>query len=354
MKKPLRTGSLKGHEQDDIGFEMAVTKRTVEFKPKTRNLFLHVNTRCNLRCVHCYINPEQHGRRGLNEKTIKEWLSIFLNGDINLVLLGGEPTLNPALPFAVKEAKRLGYASVTVDTNGYLFNDFLEKVRPDELDYISFSLDGPSPEINDPVRGKGSFETCVKGIKRALKKGFEASVIFTASRLNIHGLAMMPELLISLGVRRFFIQVIGIRGRTGKGRGDELQLSRDEWERFVPEVAMNAAEKGIHVTYPKVFLTLDEPFQCAALVSDNFFVFPNGRVYRCPICEDYPVHSMEIRDGVLKKRPPITEAEIFQLNIPEGCVFNRILQPGNIPYDEQGKPLSRIACCMLKEELLPE
>jgi len=155
--------------------------------------------------MHCYINKEQHGTRTLDIDTIKKWLRLFSithgSGEIkevkdtNVVFLGGEPTLNPALPEAIREAKRLGYASVTVDTNGYLLNDFLEKVSPKDLDYLSFSLDGSRPEINDPIRGKGSFETCVNGMKRAREMGFTISSIFTTSKANIHDLPNMPYLL---------------------------------------------------------------------------------------------------------------------------------------------------------------
>jgi MoaA/NifB/PqqE/SkfB family radical SAM enzyme len=258
------------------------------------------------------------------------------------------------LPHGIKEARRLGYASITVDTNGYLFNDILGRVSPEDLDYFSFSLDGSNPGVNDFIRGEGVFDICTSGIRRALEKGFGVSVIFTASRMNIHDLVNMPSLLKDLGVKRFFIQVIGIRGKPATRKGEtSLQLSREEWEAVVPEVAGKTAEKGMHVTYPKVFLKPDETFSCAGLVADNYFVFPNGRVYTCPLCEDYPIHSMEILDCVLKERPPIRECDLFSLQIPEGCVLNKILHPGNISYDSYGRPVSRIACCMLKEEVLP-
>jgi MoaA/NifB/PqqE/SkfB family radical SAM enzyme len=349
---------------------MKIRRRTVQFQANTRNLFFHILTQCNLRCRHCYINPEQHGSQILDEGTLAGWLAIFADNhqitrspnhsitkspnNTNVIFLGGEPTLSPALPHAVKEARRLGYASITVDTNGYLFNDILDRVSPEELDYFSFSLDGYHPEVNDFIRGKGVFDTCTSGIRRALKRGFGVSVIFTASRMNIHDLVNMPLLLTDLGVNRFFIQVIGIRGKPARKGETSLQLSREEWEAIVPDVARKAAEKGLHVTYPKVFLKPDEPFACAGLVADNYFVFPNGRVYTCPLCEDYPIHSMEIVDNMLKERPPIRECDLYQLRIAEGCVLNRILHPGNISYDSDGRPLSRIACCMLKEEVLPE
>ncbi len=341
---------------------VSVTRRTVEFHAGTKNLFFHVLTQCNLRCLHCYIDPDQHGRSVLGLGVMEEWLRLFANrfrdpAEANVVFLGGEPTLNPDLPEAIREARRIGYRSITVDTNGFLFHDFLDRVSPEDLDFLSFSLDGSCPEVNDRIRGEGVFGTCVQGIERAVARGFPVSVIFTASRLNLGDLSNMPALLTELGVTRFFIQVVGIRGRSAmesREAGMDLQVPRSEWDAVVPGVARHAARRGLLVTYPTVFLAPDVPFSCAGLVAENYFVFPNGRVYRCPLCEDHPVHSLEIADGSLSERPPITERELFPLRIPEGCVMNRILHPGNIPYGPDGEPTARIACCMLKEEVRRE
>ena len=107
------------------------------------------------------------------------------------------------------------------------------------------------------------------------------------------------------------------------------------------------------MTYPKVFLGVDESFACAGQVAENYFVFPNGRVYRCPLCEDYPLHSLRFEGERLTQSPAINETDLFQLTIPEGCVMNRLIQPGNLRYDTDGRPEYRIACCLLKEEFGP-
>jgi hypothetical protein len=164
----------------------------------------------------------------------------------------------------------------------------------------------------------------------------------------------MPHLLRDLGVSRFFIQVIGIRGNPAKqADGASLQLAREVWEEIVPFTATLAAELGMVCHYPKVFLRPEEEFQCAGVVAENYFVFPNGRVYTCPLCEDYPLHSFEIRNDRLEPRPPVTESDLYHLDIPEGCVMNKILHPGNIPYGPDGRPLVKVACCMLKNEVRP-
>ncbi len=323
------------------------------FKPNERNIFFHILTACNLSCEHCYINVEQHGKETVSRETMKEWLSLFMDPqkESNVIFLGGEPTLHPDLPFGIRTARELGYHSITVDSNGFLFHDFLERIRPDEIDYLSFSLDGPTAEVNDPIRGKGVYATCTENIRRAVEKGFHVSLIYTVSRLNIESLQLMPELLTRLGIKRFFIQVIGLRGKSAVDSTDNLQVAPDEWLSIIPDVAVNAAAMGIHVTYPKVFLAENEEFQCAGNVAENYFIFPNGRVYLCPLCEDFPINTFTIKDHKLIENPGLVEEKFFSLNIQEGCVMNKLLQPGNLAYDEEGNPTHRISCCLLKQEI---
>ena len=335
-------------------------KRTVTFSPNAVNLFFHILTRCNLKCRHCYINPDQHGRETLPLAKIESWLQVFadLGKPANLVLLGGEPTLHPQLAEVVKAARRRQFASITVDTNGYLFHNILDRISPEELDFFSFSLDGATPKTNDALRGEGSHAACLQGIRQAVGRGFSTSLIYTISSANIDELALMGPLLDGLGVKKLFIQVLGIRGNPARqAPSGELpqpsQVTRDRWMAVVPAAAETIAARGITVTYPKVFLAPGDDFACAGLVADNYFVFPNGRVYRCPLCEDFPLHGQYLEDGRLQPMPPINETDLFALAIPEGCVMNRLVQPGNLVYDEGGRPAYRIACCMLKEEIQP-
>ena len=330
-------------------------EKTVAFQKNARNIFFHILTRCNLKCRHCYINPEQHGKQTLPAETAKKWLKALVHKKkaSNLIFIGGEPTLHPGLDLCIKAARKTGYGSITVDTNGFLFNNIVDKVTPEELDYFSVGLDGSSEETNDLIRGKGSYDKSVAGIEKALAKGFKVSLIYTVSQLNIHDLKNMPGFLKILGIDRFFIQVIGIRGRSARDEKHNLQLTRKEWAAVVPRVAARAARLGIHVTYPKVFLDRSEPFECAALVAENYFVFPNGRVYQCPLCEDFPLHSYVFERDKLTPTPPVNERNLFQLSIPEGCVMNKLIQPGNLSYDKQGRPKYKIACCLLKQEIKP-
>jgi MoaA/NifB/PqqE/SkfB family radical SAM enzyme len=331
---------------------------TVAFYKNSSNLFFHILTKCNLRCRHCYINPEQQGENNLSLVTIKTWLDAFVanSATTNVIFLGGEPTLHPDLSRAIKYAKDRGFISITVDTNGYLFHDILTRVSCQDVDFFSFSLDGATRETNDRIRGQGSYDTCKKGIQKAVDKGFAASLIYTVSTINIHELELMPPLIKNLGIDRFFIQVIGLRGKVAlRGSTEDprqaLQVSRPKWLDIIPAVAQKVAGLGVTVSYPKVFLEPEERFECAGRVAQNYFIFPNGRVYRCPLCEDYPIHSLVFEDDMLRETESLNESDLFKLNIAEGCVMNKLIQPGNLSYTPDGVPEYKIACCLLKEEI---
>jgi MoaA/NifB/PqqE/SkfB family radical SAM enzyme len=327
--------------------------KTVQFRRGERNVFFHILTACNLACRHCYINPKEHGTGIVSKEELEKWLALFKedSNETNVIFLGGEPTMHPDLPHLIRFAKKLRYSSVTVDTNGFLFHDFLSRVKPAELDFLSFSLDGPTPEVNDPLRGAGVFATCTKNLQAAVAAGFNVSLIYTVSRFNIAHLHKMIPLLDRWGVKRFFIQVIGIRGKSALNGAGQWQLTPEEWLRVIPPVAAETAKHGITAVYPKVFLEPGEKFECGGRVAENYFVFPNGRVYQCPLCEDYPVNGFRIAENQILANPGITETKLFGLDIPEGCVMNRLLQPENLSYDSTGKPLRKISCCLLKQEM---
>jgi MoaA/NifB/PqqE/SkfB family radical SAM enzyme len=335
-----------------------IRTKTVAFSKNSTNIFFHILTKCNLKCRHCYINPRQHGKSTLPLPVIKALLEAFAQDSNlkNLIFLGGEPTLHPDLPAAVGYARNLGFGSITIDTNGYLFHDIISKVEPGEVDYFSFSLDGTTRETNDRIRGAGSFDTCIAGIRKANSMGFATSLIFTVSSANIHEVDRLPPLLKDIGISRFFIQAIGLRGRSATGsqtriRDQKLQVAKSQWLNTIPRVARSIAELGVTVTYPKVFLGTSENFECAGLVADNYFVFPNGRVYRCPLCEDFALHSLIFKNNQLVPADKLNERDLFQLNIAEGCVMNKLIQPDNLSYDSAGEPEHKIACCLLKEEI---
>ena len=47
---------------------------------------------------------------------------------------------------------------------------------------LLLALIGPTKEINDPIRGKGSFDKCLKNIKRAKELGYNIDITACISK----------------------------------------------------------------------------------------------------------------------------------------------------------------------------
>jgi Fe-coproporphyrin III synthase len=325
---------------------------TVQFSRQAANVFLHVLTRCNLRCRHCYINPEQHGRTRLPIRRIERWLAVLAGRSpgANLVLLGGEPTLHPDLPRAVRSARRLGYGSVTIDTNGYLFHDILEKLTPRRWMCSASAWTGPPPR---PTTGSGAEapSTPARRDPAGAGQGVSHQPDHHREQRQCERAGRDGPAARELGVERFFIQVLGLRGkgprpgRIGAAAGLGVRMARAG-----AGGGRGDRPAGHPGDLPQGVSRPGEKFECAGLVADNYFVFPNGRVYRCPLCEDYPLHSLAFEGDRLVERPKLNEEDLFRLDIPEGCVMHSSFSPAR---GACRRACTRIACCLLKQELPP-
>lgn len=110
---------------------------------------------------------------------------------------GGEPTLRGDLPEIIREIKENGAKSLLL-TNGILFgHNLAKKVQEAGCKALQISLEGPE-EINDFIRGEGTFRRVMNAIEMAKELGFRVSVSVTVSKANIGGIR---ELLTELDGR---------------------------------------------------------------------------------------------------------------------------------------------------------
>lgn len=148
-------------------------------------------TRCNLACHHCFISchPKNDSFGFLSLDEVKRRLEESLElGVKEYYFTGGEPFLNREMVEILIETLRYGPA--TVLTNGTVFKpEWLERLRaadeasPYSLE-IRVSIDGFSPETNDPIRGEGTFRRAMQGVRQLVDHGFLP--IITAARTWPH------------------------------------------------------------------------------------------------------------------------------------------------------------------------
>src|SRR6202011_2135545 len=128
---------------------------------------------CNLACVHCLSSSGRRDPRELSTAECKSVIDELQRMQVFYVNVGGgEPTVRPdfweLLDYAVA-----GGVGVKFSTNG-LRLDAERAQRLAATDYVDVqvSLDGASREINDAVRGDGSYFMALRAMENLAEAGF--------------------------------------------------------------------------------------------------------------------------------------------------------------------------------------
>jgi hypothetical protein len=141
--------------------------------------FQVAGTLCNLTCSHCFIScsPHNHAFGFLDLETVRRTLDESVRlGVKEYYFTGGEPFLHRDMVAILELTLHYGPASVL--TNGTVFKDeWLARLRraedasPYSLEF-RVSIDGFTPAENDLVRGAGTFERAMRGVRQLVTHGF--------------------------------------------------------------------------------------------------------------------------------------------------------------------------------------
>jgi MoaA/NifB/PqqE/SkfB family radical SAM enzyme len=153
-------------------------------------LDMHLTTKCNLSCKHCYL----HEKKG---KDIEYDIFTAIVDDYmtldhpakgrGLVLSGGEPTTHPQI------AEMIGYVHETYNkhirmpTNGLGVPTLVENDVLWKNDGIQVSLDGGKIS-HDWLRSNGSYDTAVEALRTLNEAGIKHGIHFTLHEGNLHSI----------------------------------------------------------------------------------------------------------------------------------------------------------------------
>ncbi len=148
--------------------------------------FQVAGTVCNLACTHCFISCSPTNRT--HDMMSLEEVASHLEDATRLgvkeyYFTGGEPFLNPEMEAILEATLAVGPASVL--TNGLLLDPArcqrlaaLAAASEYSLD-LRVSLDGYTAEGHDAIRGEGTFDRALEGIRHLHAAGLEPVITVT-------------------------------------------------------------------------------------------------------------------------------------------------------------------------------
>lgn len=247
----------------------------VELRSLDELWFQVSGTLCNLECAHCFISCSPHNDSFgyLSLGTVERMLAESVGWGVKeYYFTGGEPFLNREIVPILE--RTLEYGPATVLTNGTVLKpEWLERLRAAERRGIyslefRVSIDGPTPETNDPIRGPRTFERAMKGV--GLLCEFDFLPIITMTRTWDESedgeiLGRFRDVLRAHGCARPRLKVLP---RLKIGAEENRTNGYHELERITPEMM--------------------EGFDEGQLICNHSRVVTDRGVYVCPILLDFP------------------------------------------------------------------
>lgn len=264
---------------------------------------LEVTSRCNLRCLHCYVPLEARSDRvtpDLPRSDIERILAEVADaGCLWLLLTGGEPFMRPDFPQIYLYAKHKGLI-LTVFTNGTLLNkrsaDFLAEWRPFK---VEITLYGATQETYEKVTGiPGSYTRCRQGIELLAERKIPFSLKTVLMTLNRQELEAMQSIAKALGAQFRFDTIInpGIDGSLGP---ISLRLTPEE------VVAVEKADPLRSANWPGRFRQAskvkprDKSLYLCGAGRNSFFIDAAGQLSLCMVARQpaYDVLKGSFKEG---------------------------------------------------------
>src|SRR3954466_14872306 len=239
---------------------------------------------CNLACLHCLSSSGRRDPRELSTEECKAVIDELERMQVFYVNIGGgEPTVRSDFWELVDYATE-HHVGVKFSTNGVKIDAAVaQRLAASDYVDVQISLDGATPEVNDAVRGPGSYATAIEAMTHLATAGFagfKLSVVVT--RENAGQLDAFKAIADHYGAQ---LRLTRLRP---SGRG------ADVWDTLHPTQAQQRAVYDWLLAHGEQVLTGDSFFHLAAygqsLPGLNLcgagrvvcLIDPVGDVYACP------------------------------------------------------------------------
>ncbi|MEO9221687.1 MAG: mycofactocin radical SAM maturase, partial [Mycobacteriaceae bacterium] len=209
---------------------------------------------CNLACVHCLSSSGKRDPRELSTEQCKAVIDELQRMQVFYVNIGGgEPTVRSDF-WELVDYATAHQVGIKFSTNGVKIDETVA-ARIASSDYVDvqISLDGATVEVNDAVRGAGSFDMACRALQNLADAGFrDAKISVVCTRHNISQLDEFKALADRFGAT---LRLTRLRPA---GRGAEV------WNELHPTMDQQRELYDWLVAHGEGVLTGDSFFHLAA------------------------------------------------------------------------------------------
>ncbi len=281
---------------------------------------LDLTYRCNERCVHCYLDHDDHGEMSTAE--IRGLLDqLAAAGVFFLILSGGEIFLRKDLFEIVEYAGKLTF-SVKLKTNAVMIRKARAKrIAALGVESVQISLYSHRAEVHDAItKLPGSFRRTIEGARLLKANGVRVSFANVLMKHNVDDYPQVQALAAELGIGYNVDPTI-----TPMMDGDrsilDLNITPGELEQVVHESTLvgNAEEFCAPPSGPLAEADALDSLPCSA-GHTACYISPYGDVYPCV---QFPLPSGNVREtgflDIWQHSPQLKEVRAITMAELQGC-----------------------------------
>ncbi len=182
-----------------------------------RELWLQVNNACNLSCAHCLVSSGPGKEAGLPLERLRAIVDRSVElGLERLYITGGEPFVRKDIFTLLRHATETRGVEVILLSNATVFRGPIRReLGTLDRSRVRFqvSVDGATPETNDPVRGPGTFAKALDGARLLADLGYAVALTTVTTRRNLPELPALPGIAKAAGAQSHHLMWTHKRGR---------------------------------------------------------------------------------------------------------------------------------------------
>jgi len=285
------------------------TKSTQDFlnehfkgKPHLTSLQIELSSRCNERCIHCYI-PNKNKIEDIETTLFYDLLNQCRDmGVLSLTLSGGEPMLHKNFCDFLRKAKEYDF-SINILSNLTLLNDeIIKEMKENRLSSVQVSLYSMDPDIHDSITQlKGSFHKTKDNILRLIENDIPLQISCPTMKQNKNCFANVLKWANEHKVRAETDFIMMARYDHTTDNLDN-RLSLEEVGKIITDVMeynFNYSQEILKADFEKAeSRDMGNDIVCGVCI-DSICIVANGNVYPCPGWQDYVCGN--IRNTPLKE-----------------------------------------------------